>query len=280
MKNLYAITVALFLFCQVKAQQVIYTQADSVKVVSLLNKVKELPLSIDRMVFFGKQFSDIPYVANTLDKGNKEQLIINLQELDCTTFVETATALALASRKTSPRFDDFMNALRLIRYRDGKLDGYPSRLHYFSDWIQDNMQKGVIKDVTAQCGKDSLVLNPFFMSANPDKYIRLRSCATDVKRIKEAEEALQGKRIRYFAKTDLDNSQVLRNIKEGDIIAIVTSIKGLDIAHVGIATYENGELHLLHASSKHMKVVVERVNLFTQLKNNRTQMGIRVMRMR
>lgn len=35
----------------------------------------------------------------------------------------------------------------------------------------------------------------------------------------------------------------------GDIIAFTTSVKGLDITHVGIAEYIRGKLHLLHTSS-------------------------------
>lgn len=279
-KKRYLLFILVLFACSVNARQVAYTSGDSVKIVRLLSKVKELPAGKSKMVFLGKLFLGVPYVANTLENGKKEQLVVNLHELDCTTFVETITALTLASEKENPCFDDFTKVLLSIRYRNGELNGYASRLHYFSDWIQSNVSKGLMEDVTKERGTSSVVLNPFFMSTHADKYPRLKNDISEVEKIKEAERSLQGKNIRYFAKADLNNPEIVHHIKDGDIIAIVTNIKGLDIAHVGIATYENGELHLLHASSKHMKVVVEGVNLYTQLLNNKTQTGIRVIRIK
>lgn len=280
MKYLYTVIISLLSFFSVEAQQVVYSKMDSVKVVGVLNKVKALSSGENKTVFIAKQFLGVPYVASTLERGKEEQLIVNLHELDCTTFVETVTALAIASEKKNPDFNDFIAALQLVRYRDGKLDGYSSRLHYFSEWIHNNVDKGLIEDITSGKGTSSLVLNLFFMSTHADKYPRLINNSWNIEKIREAERNLEGREIYYFAKEDLNNPQIIKNIKNGDIIAIVTNIKGLDIAHVGIATYENEELHLLHASSKHMKVVIEGVNIYSQLKDNKTQTGIRVMRIK
>lgn len=279
-KYLYVIIIFFFSSFCVEAQQTVYHSIDSMKVVEVLNNVKALPLTENKTVFIGKQFLGTPYVASTLEKGRDERLIVNLHELDCTTFVETVTALTIASKQNNPDFNDFIDALQLLRYRDGILDGYPSRLHYFSEWIQNNADKGLIEDITAEAGTSSLVLNPFFMSSHADKYSHLLNNSRNIEKIKEAERNLKGKEIHYFAKADLNNPQIIRNINSGDIIAIITNIKGLDITHVGIAVYKNGELHLLHASSKYMKVVVEGVDLYSQLKNNKTHIGVRVMRIK
>ena len=67
-------------------------------------------------------------------------------------------------------------------------------------------------------------------------------------------------------------------IMDGDIIAITTKLPGLDIAHVGIAEYRNGKLHLLHASSTLGKVVVSDTPLSHMLNNNKSWTGIRVVR--
>ena len=47
---------------------------------------------------------------------------------------------------------DFIKNLETIRYRNGVLDGYPSRLHYFTDWIRNNEQKGLVRDITSELG--------------------------------------------------------------------------------------------------------------------------------
>ena len=66
---------------------------------------------------------------------------------------------------------------------------------------------------------------------------------------------------------------------DGDIIAITTNLPGLDVAHVGMAEYINGTLHLLHASSTLGKVVVSEEPLSQMLRNNKSWSGIRVVRM-
>jgi hypothetical protein len=67
-------------------------------------------------------------------------------------------------------------------------------------------------------------------------------------------------------------------IKNGDIIAITTKIKGLDISHTGFAVWKNKDLHLLHASQDAGKVVISRKNLSQYLLDNKNQSGIMVLR--
>ena len=45
-------------------------------------------------------------------------------------------------------------------------------------------------------------------------------------------------------------------IKNGDILCFVTSIKGLDVTHVGIAYWKDGQLTFIHASSSAKKVII------------------------
>ena len=64
------------------------------------------------------------------------------------------------------------------------------------------------------------------------------------------------------------------------IIALVTTVKGLDISHVGFAYWNDGTLHLLHASSGTGKVIKDTVTLFNYQKNRNKQIGIRVLRLK
>ena len=120
-------------------------EKDSIKVEALLQKASELPADSSRTMFFAQQLLGVPYVAGTLDEGKEEKLIVHLDKVDCTTFVETVLALALADKEKKRNFGSFKKALQHIRYRGGILDGYPSRLHYFSEWIKDNERKGIVK---------------------------------------------------------------------------------------------------------------------------------------
>ena len=118
----------------------------------------------------GKLFLETPYVANTLEIGGNERLVINLRELDCTTFAENCLALARTIHKENPTFNDFVEELRSIRYRDGLLKGYPSRLHYFSDWIFNNDQKKVVKSISKDIANVAIDNRVSFMSKHPEDY--------------------------------------------------------------------------------------------------------------
>ena len=77
--------------------------------------------------------------------AGKEKLIVNVSGFDCTTFVETVLALAKCAAAGKLSRSEFRKNLKLIRYRQGKIDGYSSRLHYFTDWLSDNEKKKILK---------------------------------------------------------------------------------------------------------------------------------------
>ncbi len=109
--------------------------------------LKDQPIN-DVIVKIGESFIGTEYLAHALEEDGDEQLVINLSGLDCTTLVENSLALARCVKLDSTSFENYLDELQFIRYRDGIVDGYPSRLHYFSDWIYDNIFKGVIEDET------------------------------------------------------------------------------------------------------------------------------------
>lgn len=105
------------------------------------------------MLTIGKYFLGFPYVSNTLETESGEKLVINLRGFDCFTFVENVVVLATLIKEGIYTFDAYAALLERSRYRNGILDGYSSRLHYFSDWLADNEKKGIIKDVSREMGE-------------------------------------------------------------------------------------------------------------------------------
>mgnify|MGYP000087343528 CR=1 FL=1 len=87
-----------------------------------------------------------------MDGTDEETLVVHLDKVDCTTLVETVLALSLTDKYGKSDFESYKKALRCIRYRNGKQAGYVSRLHYFSDWIKDNEQKGIVHERTGELG--------------------------------------------------------------------------------------------------------------------------------
>ena len=251
-------------------------EADSIKVENLLKDALSLPTDSCRTLHFARQLVGTPYVAGTLDTSLEEQLVVHLDKVDCTTFVETVLALAIADKQTHRNYQAFKDALASIRYRNGELDGYASRLHYFSDWIKDNERKGLIKEYTSNLPNiRKRLLSLDVMTTHVQSYPQLKADSSLVKAMNEVESAWKRIETTYLPKEFLNLSSDELPIKSGDIIAITTSIEGLDVVHVGFAYWVGGKLHLLHASSNAMKVILDGLPLYDYSKNKKAHTGVR-----
>ncbi len=259
-----------------------YTSADSIKVVKLLKEGKRHKDKQGLVLFFARKFLGVPYVASTLENNVDEQLVINLRQLDCTTFVENVLALTLCTQNGKTSFADFCDQLRRIRYRNGKI-GYPTRLHYFSEWIADNARMGFVEETQTPNPPFSAVqtLQLNFMSTHVDKYPMLVRTPAFVKPIAQMESQLSGKTCRYIPKAGiLNNAACKQAVKDGNILALVTSRQGLDTSHVGFAVWKKDGLHLFHASSLQKKVVEDKSLLKTYMQKQKLQLGIRVVKVK
>ncbi len=279
-KILTAILLALTaLPLQLKADDITYQKEDSAEIAVLLSaKGTHTPL------YFAKKLLGRPYVGQTLEINEKEQLVVNLRELDCTTLVETSAALALAEKNNDRSFAGYCKALKQLRYRNGNISGYDSRLHYFSQWIADNVNKGLVEDIGKSGGFPFTAkqeLNLSFMTKNPQYYRQLKTDEDLRKEIEKQEKSINGTIVNYIPKNLLNLDKTKLNcIHDGDIIALVTSKEGLDISHVGIAIWKRNKLHLLNASSLKHKVVTDNQSLYEYQRERQTQLGIRVIRLR
>ena len=201
----------------------------------------------------GKMFLDTEYVAGTLELNDQEELVVDLESLDCTTFLETVLALSLNIKDEVYGFEDFTNKLRNIRYRSGRIDGYISRLHYFSDWIIDNQKKKNIEYLKFSSVSRNLDKKINFMSTHVSAYPMLKGNIENVRFIEIAERKLNRQNLHFVPKESFHSIE--DRIKDGDFIALASTVKGLDISHVGIAVWEEGKLRLLHASLKNGVII-------------------------
>ena len=252
---------------------------DSIRVERWLEEAMTLPEDSCRTLHFAKQMLGVPYVAGTLDGNDEERLVVRTDALDCTTFVEYVLALCIADKRGEQTFESFKKALTDVRYRDGVLDGYASRLHYFSDWIRNNEQMGFVKECTSETScalKKELWLD--FMTTHVDSYLPMKNNPALVEVMATQEKNWQGTIVSYIPKEKLNLSPEELKIKDGDILAMVTNIKGLDIVHVGFAFWRGEKLHLLHASSVAKKVIEDPKTLFEYSKNKKAHTGVRAVR--
>ena len=273
---------ALTLTFTLPVQSVTYEREDSIRVVGLLQKGRAQAANKNLVLYYAHQFLGIPYVGHTLEVNKEEELVVNLRQLDCTTFVETVTALTLATNHDGTAWQDYLRWLQTIRYSKGKIDGYCSRNHYFSQWIASNTLLGLVEEQTGTdypfVATQQLQLN--YMSRHPEYYVMLKDNPEDVKTIAQLEKTVSGTEVRYIPSSLLNESKdALKCINDGDILALVTNKSGLDVSHVGFAEWgRDGKLYLLDASSIHKKVVLEPITLFQYAQKHSSMLGIRVIR--
>jgi len=262
---------------QVDMKECIFQQVDIKIAEEKLNTFSSeasLPIA-DLVVKIGLSFLETPYVAATLENGLAEKLVINLRELDCTTFAESTLALARTVKLKKKDFESFVAELQKIRYRDGIQNQYPSRLHYFSEWIQNNHKRGIISELDNQNGvKSDKAIN--YMSTHPADYPVLKEHPELIPAIDQQEKELTKTGFMYFPKNNIAN--LYKYLQHGDIIALTSSIEGVDINHVGIIMKKGNEFHLLHAPLSGKKVLVSDGPITDFLKPQSKNNGIMIAR--
>ena len=274
--------ISLLLTCWLFAL-LLSAQSDSIRIEQWLADAPKGATSADLNLFFARKMLGLPYVAHTLEVNKDERLVVNTRELDCTTLVETTVALTLCARQGQNGFAHFKKQLQQLRYRGGKTGDYTTRIHYFTDWIVDNSNKGLIIELQSPNppfkGRQHIHLG--YMTSHPNSYDALKRHPEFIPVIRRQELALNGKTFRYIPKSEVRNTKVLRQtVSDGDIIAITSRKKGLDIAHLGFAVWHHDGLHLLNASQLHKKVVEEPMTLERYLSQHPTHTGIRILRLK
>lgn len=222
-------------------------------------------------------FTGTPYKSGTLE-GKPEMLTVNLDSLDCTTFVETIVAIVLTAEDNRTAWQDYLFTLEQLRYRQGKMDGYSSRLHYASDWIVDNIHRGNLREITDRLpGVSYQVKTLDYMTAHRDAYPALADSA-EYEKVKNFEIGYRSHRYPFIRSGALQGKWGRDNLSTGDIILFTTRTPGLDVSHMGIVIMQKDGPHLLHASSREGKVVLDPRPLSEYMAKNRNLSGARILR--
>lgn len=239
-------------------------------VVTHVRQVSHLPMN-ELVTEIALYLLGTPYVAATLEQ-EPEMLTVNLRETDCILFVEMCTALAITAKENHPSFEDYCDEVRKLRYRNGVVDGYVSRIHYTSEWIIQNSKRGIMGEISSQYG-DPLDQKFSYMSTHSESYHQLEDCPDRVREIAASEDRLEGCGPYYYIPQDKIEG-CASEIRNGDIVCFRSNVEGLDISHVGLAYWDKGELKFIHASFKEKKVVIDRETIADYAKN-----GIRLVRL-
>ena len=215
-------------------------------------ELKKMASVGDLMIQTAVYLMDSPYVPKTLEAcGKNEKLVVNLRQFDCVTLIESCLALVHTLKSKDQSFETFCSELKNIRYRNGQVTDFSSRLHYFTEWISNNETKAKVINLTTGFGGKSLPVTFDLMSRKPELYPQMSN--PEIRnQIKGIEQNISHRMNFYIPKNRIVNSK----IRNGDILCLTTSIAGIGISHVGIAFRLGTDLYFLHASQTGQKVEI------------------------
>lgn len=243
-------------------------------------------LSIQRRVeYFSGLFLGRPYLGGALGEGAQSAFdndpLYRFDAFDCTTFVETVTALSLSRSDL-----DFKKNMNAIRYSGGRVS-LVSRNHFTSaDWNPNVEKIGILKDVTADIGKTEVTS----LETLIDKRAWYEKQAASMVLTEGNRDAKVGailtktqilvpqlSQLNFLSKEIMTTKpELLKSFPKAGVINIVRKnwkVKDaigtdLDISHQGVFFERDGEIIFRHASFKKSSQFVVEVPLLEYVKNN------------
>lgn len=184
------------------------------------------------------QWQGIPYGSGGAGTA-PDQLLINLEQMDCMTAVENLMALHRAHRMGLTTMEGFAQALLYVRYHAPPPCRWEDRYHYlthaFMGW--ERMGWGTWLPLGIP---DKRPIR--YITQHPKKYPGFRDWAY----LRQIEESLSQHPRYYIPSAAI--GEWLPALRDGDIIAFVSPEDGLDVSHVGIFFWEGGKATFAHAS--------------------------------
>lgn len=272
---------------------------------SLLGHLSSVNNTQERLNKFSELFLGLPYgVTGPLGEGADapydQDPLFRFDTFDCTTYVETMMALALAGTEA-----DFLYRMNQVRYEDGIVD-YTLRNHFPSlDWVPNNINNGLLEEindliVSSQDIKvaSTIIDKPAYYNFLKVGDLRLYDQTTESEKLLRVQEwhregdkfSPQEARINYIPINTLVNRPALLNkIPHGTIVNFVRPnwdirhLQGtkMNVSHQGFLFKKNNKLILRHASSGDKFVVeVPFIDYLKKFYNHATLKGIHLMRVK
>jgi Protein of unknown function (DUF1460) len=238
-----------------------------------------LPLG-ERVNNFALALRGTPYASYTLELHDRiEAPSVNMNGMDCWTLFETALAMGRLVALHPPPYSaqEMLRFIELDRYRGGRCTGrFDSRLHHLEQWLYDNEDRGMVRNVTPALGGVMLRRKMSDMGGHPNLYRQLRADPSMVPEFMRIESELSRRGITYIPKSGVP--KIESKLRNGDIICIVTTWHGSYTSHVGLASRDaDGVVRFLHASKNHREVIRD-MRLSDYLKKFSSHAGIYVAR--
>lgn len=230
-----------------------FTAPAAEEVEAAIARAREATTVAERLRLVSDPFLGAPYAVSPLGEGVAESPdpdpTMRFDAFDCTTFVETTMALALADD-----LDEARSLLDHLRYRGGEREFLARRHFPEAEWLPELTALGFLTDITRSVGAHDVsaarkVLNPKVWAQRkrpshlelPDERIPQGVFAVDVWALDQARRGHA-----------LIPPGTLLNVVRADLRSVPVRV-----SHQGLVVEKNGRLFLRHAADRMYHAVVD-----------------------
>lgn len=205
--------------------------------------IKDFPSRLD---YFSKALIGKPYLLGPMGESYLDTVdtkpLVNMDSVDCLTYIEHALAMALA-----PSEDSIFSIHQRIRYFDGEIN-FSKRKHYLlGDWVGEDKFARVIPLDGQQVMQKTLPKNEFF-AAKELPYLQNGKPAADPK--------ISFQYLPFDAAVKLMSKPYQGPLLVTGVAFISKSAK-VDAYHTGFVVFRPGELPVVRHASSIMNQVIE-----------------------
>lgn len=184
-------------------------------------------------------------------------LTLNMNGFTAMSFVNNALALGKVSMSPTGGWRSFGTELTNLACRQGNDKGFPSIMWHVSDWAGDNIYRGNLKELTENYdGARSMTISLDYLTTHRDDFAALKN-KDNYENVRMWEMGFRSHKIPYLPRQAMGNKEVEEDMRNGDVIALVSDKNGTDRYCIGIVIMRADGPHLIYFDEQKGKVVEE-----------------------
>ncbi|MDE6272494.1 MAG: DUF1460 domain-containing protein [Muribaculaceae bacterium] len=185
------------------------------------------------------------------------KLRVNVDTFTPMSFVNSCLALGKASLTPGAAWRSYAEAIRNYSCRKGEDDGFSSLFYHTSDWIGDNVYRGNFTEMTDRVeGTRNKTWSLDYLTFNNEDIPALSNPET-LDKVRMTEMGFRTHKIPYLPKQSITNKEIASDLRDGDIIILISDKERSDFHTFGVVSIEADGPHLIHFDRKQGIVVKE-----------------------
>ena len=235
------------------------SSADSLKVLNLIEIASKIENAGAKIVATAEAMTGTP-LGNPSDNDSIGTIVVRLDSMTRSEFVNIALAVVKASSFSVLDIKNFEESLENLSRKKGRDEGFVSQFFYGADWLQDNINRGNLKEMTEYVDGSIFKTKSFdYVSRHRDQYPALAD-SVNYEKIRAWEMGFRSHRLPYQKKHSIGNKAIQELLQDGDIIMMLAD-NDTDLYDIGFVEMKDGQPYIIHFSRQKGVIVKDEFNL-------------------